>query len=305
MTIFYSALLGEHSVTLKALPTLPDGILVDRNQVDSCTSIELEDTMHVTPLRPTIQSLLEIDRSMTSLSHHPVDQSLICIETSTLQGLRLMLVRKQGKQLRVDADTVEDTARQETELTRELALALKPLAKDVAQDKATAEQAMAQINRQADPNKARRVLIAHLKTPATVVDGNEVEVANDGAPVLGSIRLRGQAVHKVQIQILGIDLSEYAVQARLLACDGPTDLFKTEDLGQHMLSVKVHDADNLFLLGQGASLGWPISIHATFDVTLNARGCAFHGSLIGIKDRRKLATELQAGVAERARALVA
>jgi hypothetical protein len=61
--------------------------------------------------------------------------------------------------------------------------------------------------------------------------------------------------------------------------------------------------DNLFFLAQAAALNWTVSIIATFNVTLNNRGCSFTGSLVSVPDGRRVAGEIRAAVDARTASL--
>ncbi len=91
--------------------------------------------------------------------------------------------------------------------------------------------------------------------------------------------------------------------AKLLVCESPTPLFKNHHLGHQTLHLKVPSPDLFFILGQSASLAWPVSLVVTVDTALSSKSIAFHATVMAIKDKAALARRLGEEVVTKTRSL--
>lgn len=301
----FTSKVGEHSISLVATPKIAGDMRVANEQIVSSQNLKIQDLTGISSLHSFISKLKETERALLALNHHPLDQAMVGVKNDSLSQLSLLLVRLPSKQARIDAQTLEEESQQEAEISRKLANSMRPLVAKIAKNEMTAEGAMVLINQQPNPGKARRVLLAHHAAPATILQGNNVILKNKDEFAQAGLKLKGSQPHHIQIRILSLDLSRSILQARLVSCDEPSDIFKVADLRHQALTLKVHDADNFFLMGQCAALGWNVSISATFDISLTQKQCTFAGSLLSLKNRTQLVAEVQKGIAERASTLLA
>lgn len=304
MTIHYNAQLGEYAISLVALPSECEYSLVASDQIDADVTLKSNDSIRLKSLKEYINILEQTGRALQALNLHPIDQSLVGVDIGLTELPRLLLVRAQGRQCRIGVDNLEKETKEEAEIAMQVARALEPIAKKMINDQATAEQALKIVNQQQDPIKARKALIAHIRSPATILNGKEVLVeANDGS-LPPNLKLKGSEIHHIRIHIISMNHSDGSLQARLLNCETPSDLFKPADLGFQTISISVRDRDNFFLLGQCSALDWSVSVKVTFEVGITARGFIFEGTLISLKDRSLIASEVRKGVVERSNSLI-
>lgn len=253
----------------------------------------------ITPMAEVIDMLLENERSMRSTHHHPVDQTVIGIESEALSKIQVVLARTQGRQRRIDASTIREEAEQETAVTRKLAKTLKPLAQDITKNKASSEQVMKTLLDQEDPNKARKLLFTQVKAPTTLLVDNEVLLQAREDVQTGSIVVPGQAVHQIKVDMMTSARESTSLTARLMELESASPLFKASDCGIQLIHIDVLDKTSFFLLNQCMSLGWPASITVSIDISLNARGVTYRASLLSIQKKSELATQLAQAVQTR------
>lgn len=302
MTTHYCAKHGEYGVSLTAVVKPMNHQSFPAESVVSTVEIEHQDDVQITTVKELIRTVTEIESSLLQLSHHPVDQSLVGIETSSMCQLQLLLLRTQGSQKRIDVDLAEET-QQEAAMTNSLAKSLQPLYDQIATKKANAEAAMEILNKQPDPRKAQKVLLCMANSSATILRNDEVLVHPTDTNEHGSLTLIGENVHHIKIRVLALKSDEGVVHAQVVGVDQPSALFTSSNFGFTTLTLKNLDVDSLFFLAQAASVNWTVSIVATFNVTLNNRGCSFIGSLVSIPDVRKVAKEIRTAADARAASL--
>ena len=295
MATHYCAKHGEYGVSLTAVVKPMNHQSFPAESVVSTVEIEHQDNVQITTVKELIRTLAEIESSLLKLNHHPVDQSLVGIETSSMSQLQLLLLRTQGRQRRIDGDLDEET-QQEAEITMSLTKSLRPLYDEIVKKKADAEAAMEILNKQPNPSKAKKVLLGIANSSATILRNDEVLVHPTDTKEHGSLTLTGEKVHHIRIRVLELKPDEGAVHAQLVGVDQPSALFMPSDFRSTNLVLKSLYNDNLFFLAQAAALNWTVSIIATFNVTLNNRGCSFTGSLVSVPDGRRVASEIRAAV---------
>jgi hypothetical protein len=302
MTTHYCAKHGKYGVSLTAVVKPMNHQSYPAESVVSTVEIEHQSDVQITTVKELIRTVTEIESSLLQLSHHPVDQSLVGVETSSMSQLQLLLLRTQGRQRRIDGDLDEET-QQEAEITKSLTKSLRPLYDEIVKKKADAEAAMEILNKQPNPSKAKKVLLGIANSSATILRNDEVLVHPTDTKEHGSLTLTGDKVHHIRIRVLELKSDGGAVHAQLVGVDQPSALFMPSDFGSTNLILKSLTADNLFFLAQAASLNWTVSITATFNVTLNNRGCSFTGSLVSVPDGRRVAGEIRAAVDARTASL--
>lgn len=303
MQIKYSPMLGNYCSTIRA-PLKP--ILAQPYSTENIimqVPAPIDPQQQIVPLDVVFDQLKKTSQSMLAINTHPTDQCLVGLDADLLSQVQILLIRTEGRERRVDAQGLEDEAAQEVELSKELVKRLGPLVADIRQNRCSAEDVMQRLHEEKDSDRARRALVGLIKSPVRLMTDNEVLSTPDGQPTGGSVLLTGKQSHQLKVRIGAVNHEERSMTAKLLACESPSPLFKNHHLGHQTLNLKVPSPDLFFILGQAASLAWPVSLAVTINTVLSSKTTAFHATAMSIKGKEDLARRLSEAVVTKTRSL--
>jgi hypothetical protein len=293
--------IGQHCITLRAVINPPTHRPITSTSVITKMPIEMPTTLvEITPLSSFIDLLSSTEKTLSAMHGHPVDLALVGIETSGLSQLQLVVARKEEKQKRIDAVNVAETAEQEIKLAREMFARIKPLAMKIEQNTTTAEETMKVLLDEHNSAQARKMLLAHLQSPATVMHDLDVLSSGGEEPLGGARLVKGKKSHRLRVDILSIDREKTACTARLIKLESATELFKPGDIGLQSIQMSAYDQDSFFVLCQCAALGTPLSVMVSVDVSISSKCFHYRASLLSIPDKPDLVKQLKDQVISRA-----
>lgn len=299
----YTPTLGNHFSTIRAqLKPTPIQTHPTENIIMKVPS-PIDQQQQIVPVDAVISQLKQTSKSLLSINSHPADQCLVGVDADTLSQVQVLLIRTEGRERRIDAQGLEDEAAQELELSKDLVKRLTPLVTDIRQNRCSAEEVMQRINEEQDSDRARRAIVGLIKSPVPLIAANEILSNPDGQQTGGSVLLSGEESHHLKVRIGTVNHEDRSMTAKLLACESPTPLFKNHHLGHQTLHLKVPSPDLFFILGQSASLAWPVSLVVTVDTALSSKTIAFHATVMAIKDKATLARRLGEEVVTKTRSL--
>lgn len=300
MNIHECPQIGKHCITLRAVINPPTHLPIPSTSVITKMPIEMPTTLvEITPLSSFIDLLSSTEKTLSAMHGHPVDLALVGIETSSLSQLQLVVARKEEKQKRIDAVNVAEAAEQEIKLAREMSARIKPLAKKIEQNTTTAEETMKMLLDEHNSAQARKMLLAHLQSPATVMHDLDVLSCGGEEPLGGARLVKGKKSHRLRVDILSIDREKTACTARLIKLESATELFKPGDVGLQSIQVSAYDPDSFFVLCQCAALGAPLSVVVSVDVSISSKCFQYRASLLSIPDKPNLVKQLKDQVISR------
>lgn len=286
--------LGRHCITLRAVLKPPPFLSIPSEAMINKMPIEMPPTLiELTPISAVMDLLSNAERSLAARHGHPVDMAVVGIETSGLAQLQFVVARKEEKQKRIDTANVGETAEQESELARQRLTRIKPVAEDIKQNRATAEQAMKVLLEEDNPAQARKMLLGHIQSPVTVMQPLEGMNPDVDEPTVGACVVKGKKPHRLRVDILSTDREKSACTARLIKLDSPTELFKPGDVGLQSIQLSAHDQDSFFVLCQCAALGMPLSVVVSVDVSITHKCFHYRASLLSIPDKPSLLQQLK------------
>lgn len=285
---------GRHCISLTAVLKPPPYISIPATAMITKMPIELPQSLvELTPLSAVVDLLSNAERTLLAMHGHPVDLAVIGVETCGLSQLQLLVARKEEKQKRTDAWNVAEAAEQEIGLAREMASRIKPLAHNIQQNTATAEETMKVLLEENNPAHARKMLLAHLQSHAMVMQDLEVLTSGGEESGGGARMVKGKKPHRLRVDILSTDREKSACTARLIKLDSPTELFKPGDVGLQSIQLSAHDQDSFFVLCQCAALGMPLSVIVSVDVSITHKCFQYRASLLSIPDKPALLQKLK------------
>ncbi len=286
--------LGRHCISLNAVLKPPPYISIPATAMITKMPIELPNSLiELTPLSAVMDLLSTAEKTLSAMHGHPVDTAVIGVETSGLSQLQLLVARKEEKQKRTDAADVAEAAEQEIGLAREMSSRIKPLAHNIQQNTATAEETMKVLLEENNPAQARKMLLAHLQSPAMVMQDLEVLTSGGEESGGGARMVKGKKPHRIRVDILSTDREKSACTARLIKLDSPSELFKPGDIGLQSIQLSAHDQDSFFVLCQCAALGMPLSVVVSVDVSITSKCFQYRASLLSIPDKSSLLQKLK------------
>lgn len=286
--------LGRHCITLRAVLKPPPFLSTPSESMINKMPIEMPPTLvELTPISAVMDLLSNAERSLTARHGHPVDMAVIGIETSGLAQLQFIVARKEEKQMRIDTANVGETAEQESELARQRLTRIKPVAEDIKQNRATAEQAMKVLLEEDNPAQARKMLLGHIQSPVTVMQTLEGMSHDVDEPTVGACVVKGKKPHRIRVDILNTDREKSACTARLIKLDSPCELFKPGDIGLQSIQLSAHDQDSFFVLCQSAALGVPLTVVVSIDVCITHKCFQYRASVLSIPDKPALLQQLK------------
>lgn len=286
--------LGRHCISLNAVLKPPPYISIPATAMITKTPIEMPDSLvELTPLSAVVDLLSAAEKTLSALHGHPVDMAVIGVETSGLTQLQLLVARKEEKQKRTDATDVAEAAEQEIGLAREMSSRIKPLAQNIQQNTATAEETMKALLEENNPAQARKMLLAYLQSPAMVMQNLDVLTSGGEDSGGGTRVVKGKKPHQLRVDILSIDREKSACTARLIKLDSATEIFKPGDIGLQSIQLSAHDQDSFFVLCQCAALGVPLSVVVSVDVSITHKCFQYRASLLSIPNKPALLQQLK------------
>jgi hypothetical protein len=303
MNVHFNKALGNHCQTLHSHITPPPSEIVSKEQIVMVSNLSVGEEVHVVYPDALVEQIRMTAQSMLSLNPHPVDQTIVGIDAEVVKQIQILMIRTEGKQRRLDADTVAAEASQELAISRELVKRLSPLATRISKNKCSAEEVMQSIHAEEDSDRARKTLVGLIKTPSPLLVGNKLLASPQDESTSGSIWVQGGSSHQLKLQIGLINHEDASMTAKLLACEAPSSLFKGRQVGSQVIRLKVPKPQNFFLMGQCASMGWPISLNLSIDTSLSARSTGYSATVISIIDREDLASRLKDAVAAKTMSL--
>ena len=303
MNIQFNKALGNHCQTLHSHINSPPSEIVPREQIIMSQNLSAGDDVRVVHPDALIEQIRMTSRAMHSLNPHPVDQTVMGVDAGIVDQIQVLMIRTEGRQRRLDADTVAVEASQEVAISHELIKRLSPLANRISKNKCSAEEVMQSLHAEEDSDRARKTLVGLLKTPSPLLVGNRLLASPQDEPASGSIWIPGGASHQLRVQIDLINHEEASMSAKLLACEASASLFKERQIGSQVIRLKVPKPQNFFLMGQCASMGWPISLTLSVDTSLSARSTGYSATVISIVDRDDLASRLKDAVSAKTMSL--
>jgi len=152
---------------------------------------------------------------------------------------------------------------------------------------------MALAHEEQNPAQARKLLLAHMRSPATVMQDFEVLNAGAEEPNGSACLVKGKKSHRLRVDILSTDREKSACTARLIKLESPCDLFKPSDVGIQVVSLSAYDQDTFFVLCQCAALGMPLSVNLSIDVSMTSKCFQYRAVLLSIPDKPSLLQQLR------------
>lgn len=286
--------LGRHCITLRAVLNHPQNLSISAKTMISKTPLDLPPTLvEITPISSVVDLLESAEKTLSSMHGHPTDLTMIGIETSGLLQLQLLVARKEEKQKRLDSEDVAGAAEQEAKIAREMSHRIKPLADSIQLNRANAEDTMKVLLEEQNPAQARKLLLAHMRSPATVMQDFEVLNAGAEEPSGSACLVKGKKSHRLRVDILSTDREKSGCTARLIKLESPCDLFKPSDVGIQVVSLSAYDQDTFFVLCQCAALGMPLSVNLSIDVSMTSKCFQYRAVLLSIPDKPSLLQQLR------------
>ncbi|WP_290965903.1 hypothetical protein [Hydrogenophaga sp.] len=293
MNILDCPRLGRHCITMRAALNTFDSRPVPTEALIMQTSIDTPTSLHITPLATVLELLASTEKSLGALHCHPVDLTSVGVETASLAQLQLVVVRKEERQRRIDAPDVAHAAAEELDIARQISTRVKPLADNIRQHVTTSESAMKVLLQEHNPTHARKLLLAHLRSPVTILLDHEVLTNGADDDSAGSCTVKGEKSHELVVDVLSTDREKSMLVARLLKVESACELFKNNDVGVQTLQLSVHDQDSFFILCQCAALGLAVGVTVSVDVGITLRSFQYRATLLSIKDKSPLVQRLK------------
>ena len=272
--------IGRHCITLRAVLNPPPYTSIPFESMISKTPLELPtNLLQLTPISAVLDLLASAEKTLSSMHGHPVDLSMVGVETSGLLQLQLVVARKEEKQKRIDAASVAEAAEQEVTLARQMSARIKPLAELIQQHRSPAEDTMKVLLEEHNPAQARKLLLAHMRSPATVMQDLELLTSGVQEPSASACVVKGKNPHRLHVDILSTDREKSTCTARLIKVESPTEIFKSGDVGVQILSLSAYDQDSFFVLCQCAALGMSLTVTVSIDVSITSKCFQYRASL--------------------------
>lgn len=285
--------LGRHCITMHATLNNIDSRPVSAESIIMKTSIDTPNALHLTPLDTVLELLTSTEKSLSALHNHPVDLTSTCVETASLAQLQLVVIRKEERQRRIDAPDVTHAAAEESDIALQISARVKPLADNIQQNVTSSETVMKVLLNEHNPTQARQRLLAHLRSPATVLLDREVLTIGTNDDTSRSCSLKGEKAHELVVDVLSTDREKSVMVVRLLKVESACELFGNNDVGLRTIQLSVHDPDSFFILCQCAALDLPVGVTVSVDVSLTERSFQYRATLLSIKEKSSLVQRLK------------
>lgn len=292
---------GLH-VSLESAPSSPRTCFIDPTKIMAQFFPTPNAATEVVVLSDAIDSIKSAAGVLYNFNTHPRDVSLVAVDAKALRALNVLLIRSTERQLDLGDPDGSEKAISEARVSLEIAEYVQPIAKEIRTNTATAENVYAALQSHPNPEAARRSLIGTLRTQSTVVHGTEI-LAKPSQDFAGKVSIPSREPQQLQVRVVNLDYENNCVEARLTRVEAPSKIFREMDKDVKMLKIYVTDSSLFFLIGQAAALGLPVSITAMLDLTVSAKGFAYTGSLVCIKNPVEFSKHLQQTANERARSL--
>lgn len=291
--------IGRHCITMHATLNSFDSRPVTAESIIMKTFIDTPNALHLTPLSAVLELLTSTEKSLGALHNHPVDLTSVGVETASLAQLQLVVIRKEERQRRIDAPDVTHAATEEIDIARQISARVKPLVESIRQHVTSSESVMKVLLDERNPTHARQVLLAHLRSPATVLLDSEILTNGAADDSTGSSSFKGEKSHELMVDVLSTDREKSMLVVRLLKVESACELFKNNDVGVQTMQLSVHDQDSFFILCQCAALGLPVGVTVSVDVGITTRSFQYRATLLSIKAKSSLLQKLKEQVVAR------
>lgn len=288
--------IGKHCITMRAVLDSSNCLTVAFPSLINKMPINLPSTeklVELTPISTVVDLLLNAEKTLTAMHSHPVDMAVVGVETSGLSQLQLVVARKEEKQKRTDEANVAETAEQEIKLAREMSARIKPLASDIKQNTATAEEAMTVLLHENNPAHARKMLLALMQSNTTMIQNLEVLTPSHEESTGGVRVVKGKKPHRIRVDILSIDRAKSSCTARVIKLESESEIFKPTDVGVQVIQLSAFDQDSFFILCQCAALGMTLSVTVSVDISISSKCFQYRASLVSIPDHATVLQQLK------------
>lgn len=250
----------------------------------------------ITPLPEAFELLKKTAQSLTQLSPHSNQTTLVGVPTDELEKLHVVLALSEQKQRNLENDSLEERARIDKQDALARMTRLQVIARQAATGKVDAESVMQVIRAEPDQALAIRNMLHLLRRKHDLSIG-DVDVISADPSSSANADFSARKTYVVTMSTNSINTSKHEVSCKLLGGENLEPIFQVSDLDDRLLHFQV-TSHQMKIFNWSMLFELEIKAQISINVGLSGKGLTYKCSLVTFLDKEAFQRNVENAVSQ-------